>query len=76
LDGRKTVRRKRGKRPQNGGRYKWITTEETLAMLHVGSTFFHDEVKKHLQVKQPGRRLLVNEYSVHRYIRNLPDANR
>jgi hypothetical protein len=29
-----------------------------------------------LQIKRPGRRLLVNEYSVHRYLRNLPDAHR
>jgi hypothetical protein len=70
------VRSKRAKHRQNGGKYKWITIEETLAMLHIGHTLFHDEVKKHLQVKKPGRRLLINEYSVHRYIRNLPDAHR
>jgi AraC-like DNA-binding protein len=59
----------------NGSNWKPITVEETIAICHCSERHFHRVIKQHLQIKRPGRRLLINEYSVHRYLRNLPDVN-
>lgn len=69
------VARNRVRQRSHNGKWKTITIEQAVEILHISTRQFH-RIKGHLQIKRPGRRLLVNEYSVHRYLRNLPDAHR
>ena len=45
-------------------------------MGHVSRAFFYNHIKPHVQTKRLGRRLLVNEYAMERFIKELPDADR
>jgi len=66
--------RRRGNRRGNG-KFKAITVEEACAIGHFSRPHFY-RIRKHLEIKRMGRKLLVNEYSVHRFIKSLPDAYR
>jgi hypothetical protein len=66
---RKTTRR----RARGNGKFKPITPREACAILHCSDRHLR-RIQKDLEVKRFGRRLLVNEYSVLRYIKSLPDA--
>ena len=68
-------RRGRGRRRSNG-KFKAITIDEACAMGHVSRAFFYNHIKPHVQTKRLGRRLLVNEYAMERFIKELPDADR
>jgi hypothetical protein len=63
------------KRKRSNGKFKPLSIDETCAILHCHRRHFQ-RIKHNFHIKRMGRRLLINEYSVHRYIRSLPDVNR
>jgi excisionase family DNA binding protein len=67
---------RRQRQHSNGhGPWKPLTVEQTCELLHVSVGHFHRRIKKKLETKKPGRRLLVNAYSVDRYL-SRRDAHR
>jgi|KBSMisStaDraftv2_1062788.scaffolds.fasta_scaffold1508738_1 excisionase family DNA binding protein len=71
----KHARRRRHSNGHGHGPWKPITIEQTCELLHVSVGHFHRRIKKKLETKKPGRRLLVNAYSVDRYL-SRRDAHR
>lgn len=65
------TRRRRARR--GNGRWKPISLDEACKLGRFSRPHFY-RIKKHLEIKRMGRKLLINEYSVLRFIRNLPDA--
>jgi hypothetical protein len=65
--------RKRARRSRGNGKFKPITPREACAILHCSDRHLR-RIQNHLEVKRFGRRLLINEYSVYRLIKDLPNA--
>ena len=68
-----TVRRRRPTKRGNS-KFKPITAQEACDLLHLSDRHFR-RIRHHLEIKRLGRKLLVNEYSVQRYLKELPDAD-
>lgn len=68
-------RRRRPHRHRSNGHWETITVEEACKRLHISVGHFHRHIKYELETKKPGRQLLVNGYSIERYLRR-PDAHR
>jgi hypothetical protein len=67
-------RRKRGSsRKRGNGKFKPITIAETCELLHCSDRHYQ-RIKGHLDIRRLGRKILVNELSVMRYIKSLPSA--
>lgn len=66
---RSSSRRKRA--PRANGHFKPISVQEACRIGHFSRPHFY-RIKKHLETRHLGRRLLVNEHSVIAYIRSLP----
>lgn len=65
--------RKRTRRSRGNGKFKPITPREACALLHCSDRHLR-RIGGALEIKRFGRRLLINEYSVMRYIKELPNA--
>lgn len=66
-------RRKRRTSGYNGKVFKPISIEDACKILHCSDRHYQ-RIKKHLDVRRDGRRVLVNELAVHRYLARLPHA--
>jgi hypothetical protein len=67
-------RRKRGSsRKRGNGKFKPITIEQTCSLLHCSDRHYQ-RIKDQFEIKRLGRKILVNEHSVLRYIARLPNA--
>jgi hypothetical protein len=56
----------------NSGHFKPISVEEACRVGHFSRPHFY-RIRKHLETRHLGRRLLVNEHSVYAYLRSLPE---